>query len=98
MIRHTVVFRLKAPKHSSEEREFLRAAGELAAIPGVGNFVCLRQVNPKSPFDYCLSMEFASQEDYQGYNRHPAHTQFVSGRWNPEVTAYMELDYELMHS
>ena len=41
-------------------------------------------------------MEFASQEDYQSYNEHPTHTQFVSGRWIPEVAAYMELDYELM--
>jgi Stress responsive A/B Barrel Domain len=75
---------------------FLRAAGELAAIPGVVNFVCLRQVNPQCPFDYCLSMEFAGLEDYQRYNGHPAHEKFVSGRWIPEVSSYMELDYEAM--
>jgi hypothetical protein len=98
MIRHTVVFRLKAAKHSSEERAFLHAAEELAAIPGVANFVCLRQVNPQSPFDYCFSMEFSGLEDYQRYNGHPAHAQFVSVRWIPEVSTYMELDYEVISS
>jgi hypothetical protein len=96
MIRHTVVFRLKAPKHSTEERAFLYAAEELAAIPGVENLVFLRQVNPQCPFDYCLSMEFAGMEDYQRYNEHPAHAQFVSIRWIPEVSTYMELDYEAL--
>jgi hypothetical protein len=96
MIRHTVVFRLKAPKHSSEERAFLHAAEELAAIPGVANLVCLRQVNPRCPFDYCLSMEFAGMEDHQRYNEHPAHAQFVSIRWIPEVSTHMELDYEAL--
>ena len=96
MIRHTVVFRLKHPRDSIKEREFLRAAGTLAAIPGVRNFICLRQINPSSPYDHCLSMEFDGRQEHQKYNDHPAHIQFVSGRWNPEVAAYMELDYEIM--
>jgi hypothetical protein len=93
MIRHTVVFRLKAAG-SVQQRDFLRAARELADIPAVRNFTCVRQVNPKSPFDYCLSMEFTTHAEYESYNRHPAHTRFVNERWVPEVSGFLELDYE----
>ena len=95
MIRHTVVFKLKHPQDSIEEREFFRAVGTLAAIPGVRNFARLRQINPGCPYDYCLSMEFDGPQEYQKYNDYPAHVQFVSGRWIPEVASYMELDYEI---
>ena len=92
----TVRFQLHDRLIRKEERAFLHAAEELAAIPGVENLVFLRQVNPQCPFDYCLSMEFAGMEDYQRYNEHPAHAQFVSIRWIPEVSTYMELDYEAL--
>jgi hypothetical protein len=96
MIRHTVVFKLKHPRDSIEERDFLRAADILTAIPVVRNFLRLRQVNPRSPYDYCLSMEFDSRQDYLDYNEHPVHLEFVGSRWMPEVAAFMELDYEIM--
>jgi len=94
MIRHTVVFKLKFPKGSSEEREFLEAAARLCSIPEVLNFESLRQVSPKNDFDYGLSMEFASQKDYETYNRHPDHTLFVQTYWSRSVESFMEIDYE----
>ena len=93
MIRHTVVFRLKHERHSRAEREFLAAADILAAIPGVGKFEKLRQVSAKNDYDFGFSMEFADQAAYSFYNDHPAHVAFVSDRWIPEVTAFMEIDY-----
>jgi len=96
VIRHTVAFRLKHRHGSIEEHEFFRAAGGLAAIPGVEKFTCLRQINSGSPYDYGLSMEFAGREHYQQYNVHPVHVQFVKERWKLEVAAYMELDFEVM--
>jgi hypothetical protein len=95
MIRHTVVFRLKHEKGSKQELDFLRAAQELAEIPAVNNFECLRQVSEKNNFDYGLSMEFTSKEGYQSYNEHPDHVQFVETRWLPEVAEFMEIDYVL---
>jgi hypothetical protein len=94
MIRHTVVFRLKAQRLSNEEREFFKAAEGLGAIPGVANLSFFNQVNDKSPFDFCLSMEFASNADYQRYNEHPDHKKFVEDRWVVEVESFMELDYQ----
>jgi len=94
MIRHTVTFKLVHRPGSAEERDFLDAARRLAAISTVRNFECLRQVSTKNHFDFGLSMEFASMEDYQTYNTHPAHVKFVQTRWLPEVIDFLEIDYE----
>ncbi len=45
MIEHTVTFRLVHPAGSPEEAAFLAAARELAAIPGVRDFVIKRQTS-----------------------------------------------------
>lgn len=74
MIRHTVVLKLKYPKGSPEESEFLSAASKLTAIPGVRKFESLRQTSKKNDFDYGLSMEFDTLAAYERYNQHPDHT------------------------
>ena len=94
MIRHTVVFRLKHPRGSAEEKSFLDAGMALASIPGVQQFEQLRQVSPKDDYHFGYSMEFADQAAYQGYNDHPAHVAYVRDRWIPEVEAFLEIDYE----
>jgi hypothetical protein len=94
MIRHTVAFRLVHSAGSAEERDFLAAARELAAIPGVERFEQLRQTGAKNDFTFGFWMEFADAAAYDAYNEHPAHTGFVQGRWVPEVADFLELDYE----
>lgn len=94
MIRHTVAFKLRHPAGSESERDFLQAARKLAEIPTVKNFECLRQIGKKNDYAFGLSMEFASPQDYQFYNNHPDHVHFVQTRWVPEVTDFMEIDYE----
>lgn len=93
MIRHTVVFTLNHTAGSQEELDFLRSAQKLADIPVVKNFECLRQISQKNIYDFCLSMEFASDADYQIYNTHPDHTYFVQNLWVPEVSEFMEIDF-----
>ncbi|MBL7007114.1 MAG: Dabb family protein [Spirochaetia bacterium] len=94
MIRHTVVFTLKHDSGSSLEKSFLDAAGELAHIPHVEKFECLRQVSKKNTYSFGLSMEFSSTENYQSYNTHPDHITFVKTRWIPEVLEFMEIDFK----
>jgi hypothetical protein len=94
MIRHTVVFKLKHPKHSREEQKFLEAAQKLSSIPGVTHFECLRQISEKNNFDFGLSMEFAGKEHYDEYSRHPDHSTFVQDFWIKEVEEFMEIDYQ----
>lgn len=93
MIRHTVVFRLRHPPGSSDEKAFLEAARTLAAIPGVERFEQLREVSPKNDYAFGFSMEFADQAAYDAYNSHPDHVAFVEGRWMPEVEDFLEIDY-----
>jgi Stress responsive A/B Barrel Domain len=92
-IRHTVSFTLRHPAGSPEESSFLAAALELADIDGVESFELLRQVGAKSDFQFGISMEFAEQAAYDGYNEHPQHVRFVAERWVPEVADFLELDY-----
>jgi heme-degrading monooxygenase HmoA len=92
-IRHTVAFVLPHAEGSEEERDFLAAASRLAEIPGVEAFEVLREVSPKNGFRFGLSMEFADQAAYDGYNEHPAHVAFVQKRWLPEVAEFLEVDY-----
>jgi Stress responsive A/B Barrel Domain len=98
MIRHTVVFKLKHPSGSVLEREFLSAVLDLASIPNMTRFECLRQVSPKNKFDFGLSMEFGNQADYDAYNVHPRHVAFVEQRWKPEVSDFLEIDYATINS
>ncbi|MEH6581337.1 MAG: Dabb family protein [Halioglobus sp.] len=93
MLQHTVVFRLKHPRGSTRETEFLAAARSLSNIKGVEQFQCLRQVSDKSPFDFGLSMFFADESVYQDYNADPDHAAFVEQRWMVEVDQFMEIDY-----
>ena len=89
-IEHTVAFRLKA---SVDERDFLRRAAALGALPGVLDFRILRQVSAKNDFEHALAMRFASRADYDAYDAHPEHRRFVNEVWLPDVAAFLELDY-----
>ncbi len=96
MIRHTVVFKLKNPPNSPETNEFFAAANELASIPGVQKFECLKQVSPKNNFNFGLSMEFDNAALYGQYNNHPDHVYFVQTYWTKNVEDFLEIDYELL--
>ena len=93
MIQHTVAFRLRHPKGSVEEAEFLRRARELRHLPGVLDFRVLRQIGTKNRYTHALSMHFVSADAYRGYDGHPDHVAFVEGVWLPEVEEFVELDY-----
>ncbi len=97
-IRHTVSFTLRHAAGSPEESSFVDAARRLEAIDGVEAFELLRQVGTKSDFRFGISMEFANQGAYDGYNEHPEHVRFVSERWVPEVSDFLELDYASLAS
>jgi len=93
-IRHTVVFRLSHPEGSPAEADVLATAQRLSAIAGVEAFEILRETSPKNDYRFGISMEFADDAAYQAYNEHPEHVAFVQGRWLPEVSEFLEIDYE----
>ncbi|MCA0432174.1 MAG: Dabb family protein [Proteobacteria bacterium] len=92
MIRHAAIFRLKHAAGSSEEKSFLDALRALKVIPCVQNLEVGREISPKNDFTHAVSMFFADQAAYDGYNTHPLHVAFVRDRWVPEVAAFMEHD------
>ncbi|MGM0883554.1 MAG: Dabb family protein [Bacillota bacterium] len=93
-ILHSVIFSLKHEKGSEAERQFLEDGQRiLTSIPTVTNFQFYKQVSVKNEYNYGFSMEFASQADYEAYNEHPLHVQFVNERWLTEVEKFLEIDY-----
>ena len=93
MILHTVMFTLRHAPDSNAAQDFLNSALTLTEIPTVKKFERLRQVSEKCQHQFGFSMEFDSAEDYEIYNQHPNHTQFVNERWIPEVDSFQEIDY-----
>jgi hypothetical protein len=89
-----VVFTLSHPAGSPAEADFLATAARLSAIPGVEQFEILRETSPKNDYRFGISMEFAGSSEYEAYNGHPDHVSFVQGRWVPEVSDFLEIDYE----
>lgn len=94
MIKHSVIFKLKNTIDPTQQGSFFSAAGQLSAIPGVLNFEIHLQVSPKNNYEYGISMEFASQSDYDQYNNHPAHQAFIEKYWLTCVAEFLEIDYE----
>jgi heme-degrading monooxygenase HmoA len=97
-IRHIVAFTLVHEERSTEERDFLEAAEQLATIPGVEAFELLAEISPKNGYRFGISMEFADESAYHRYNEHPDHIRFVQQRWLAEVTEFLELDYAARES
>jgi hypothetical protein len=93
VIQHTVAFRLN---DDVDPNRFIERARQLARIPGVVDFEVLRQVGVKNEFTHALSMHFASATEYDGYNVHPDHVEFVNDVWLPGVSEFIELDYEVV--
>ena len=93
MIVHSVFFKLKHAVGSPEEAAFLNKAAKLEILPGIGNFQLLEEVSPKNSYTFGLTMEFADQSAYDGYNNHPDHIQFVEKVWLKEVAEFQEIDY-----
>ncbi|MUT66489.1 Dabb family protein [Paenibacillus sp. NEAU-GSW1] len=91
---HSVIFSLKHAAGSAEEQRFL-ADGRaiLSSIPTVKEFRVLRQVSPKNTYDFGFSMVFDNKADYEAYNVHPLHVDFVANRWEKEVEKFLEIDY-----
>jgi len=90
---HSVFFTLQHKAGSVEETVFFAKAESLVDIPGVENFQVLKEVSPKNPYRFGFSMEFADQADYDAYNTHPDHVNFVQNVWMYEVLDFQEIDY-----
>lgn len=91
---HSVIFSLKHEKGSAEETRFLEdGRTELSSIPAVNHFRVFRQISAKNSYDFGFSMVFDSESDYEAYNVHPKHVEFVTKRWEKEVSQFLEIDY-----
>ena len=94
MIRHIVAFKLKHERGSIGEQLFLEVINKLSSLPTVQKFECLKEIGKKNNFDFGVSMEFQDKEDYETYNIHPKHVDFVNNIWIPEVIDFSEIDFE----
>jgi hypothetical protein len=56
----------------------------------------MREVSPKNPYRFALTMEFVDRAAYEAYSAHPDHESFVNNRWVNEVADFMEIDSEAL--
>ena len=97
MINHTVSFKLKHPAGSPAEKEFLDYSVKvLAPIEGVHDFKVLRQIGKKCAFDFCFSMNFDTQADYDTYSACATHRDYVRDIWLKQVSDFLEQDFMLL--
>ena len=93
MIRHSVILKLKTQLSTEEKHAFFDAVDKLVAIPDVQKFEVLKQINSKNKFDYGISMEFDTQEQYDFYSNHAQHQAFIQDFWIKSVEDFLEIDY-----
>ncbi|RDB05827.1 Dabb family protein [Runella aurantiaca] len=95
MIRHSVIFKLKDAINADQKQAFFDAVDKLAFIQDVQKFEVLKQISPKNKFEYGISMEFETQEQYDFYSNHPEHVMFVQNYWLKNVDDFLEIDYQI---
>ncbi len=95
MIRHSVIFKLKDTINPEEKQAFFDAVDTLASIQDVKKFEVLKQISAKNKFEYGISMEFDTQEQYDFYSNHPEHVAFVQNFWLKNVDDFLEIDYQI---
>ncbi len=72
---------------------FFNEVNKLSSVPGVKKFEILREISPKNPYEYGISMEFTDQSAYDNYSGHPDHVRFVEDIWVNTVSEFLEIDY-----
>lgn len=93
MIRHSVILTLKPQLSTEEKQAFFEAVDKLSEIPNVKKFEVLKQISPKNKFEYGISMEFDTQEEYDFYSNHAQHQTFIQNFWIKSVEDFLEIDY-----
>ncbi|WP_305952185.1 Dabb family protein [Emticicia oligotrophica] len=96
MIRHSVILSLKPQLSSEDKKAFFEAVDKLTDIPNVQKFEVLKQISPKNKFEYGISMEFDTQEQYDFYSNHAQHQTFIQDFWLKSVEDFLEIDYVLL--
>lgn len=97
-IKHMVIFNLIHQKDSPEAVKFLTdGQALLTSIATVKNFEVFHQISSKNDYNFGFSMIFDNNEDYETYNNHPVHIDFVENRWKKEVSQFMEIDFSPYH-
>lgn len=97
MIRHSVILKFKETISYENKKAFFAAVDKLVEIPNVRKFEVLNQVSLKNKFEYGISMEFNTEQQYDNYTNHPAHVAFVENYWIPNVEDFLEIDYTLLN-
>lgn len=96
MIRHSVILKLKPELCAEEKKAFFDAVDTLKAIPNVQKFEVLKQTSKKNKFEFGISMEFDTKQQYDIYNNHAYHQAFIHNFWVKSVEDFLEIDYTLL--
>ena len=87
MIRHVVLFRFRNDLTEDQRRRFHAAASSLGTeIPAVSRCTAGLALRLQADtFDYALMLDFADDESFAAYKRHPAHLRLIEDHIRPCV-------------
>jgi len=92
-IHHSAYFIFNDSISNEDTALFFTEIKKLAAIPGVIGFKVVNEISPKNKYNFGVTMQFKNQQDYDAYNSHPTHVDFVQNYWLKMVADFMEIDY-----
>ena len=93
MIHHVVV--LKARPEADLEMVLRETRVRLVQIPGVQHLRCGKNIDPKSPWSFFLSMDFETMAELETYRTHPLHVAYIQEILTPYTSERTALDFEL---
>ena len=87
MIRHMVLFRFRADATSEDRESVLDGLARLPSLfPAMRGFGLGKNISQRDQtFSHVMTMEFADREQLEGYLGSPAHEDFVTGCFRPNI-------------
>ncbi|MEM3382736.1 MAG: Dabb family protein [Nitrososphaerales archaeon] len=96
MIKHIVLFNLKASTIKQFD-QFVKTTKEtLSKIPGVQNLSVGLSIKPDARYNYSITMDFDNERLLKEYREHPIHVKYRDEYFKPNIEEYISLDYELI--
>ena len=77
MIKHLVLFQLKAQYEESDYDALLEGFRALSVMPFVRNLSFGKDISHRGPFNFALSCDMETEEQLREYAVHPAHVHLI---------------------
>lgn len=93
-VRLTVAFKLRHPKYSRRENEFISELHKLLNTPYIEHFEFVRNNGKLNPYEFVVSCHFRNYAAFDKHLHSKPQREFRTKYWNKEVEDHMYFAYE----